>query len=248
MLKFLLVGLLLCGQVYGVGVETINLTSPGPNDVALYDPELDDIRDGLVLEYDFASGSVTYCIDQSGSYNHGTITGAKRTGGPGGSEGMYLDGGDYVDSGNAVPLQLSTGTIVAWFRTDDAGASYRGIVAKNNAWGLLVYDNILITYDWGGGGGTRTTSTLVDDNNWHQAVLTFQDGVTGGTRVYLDGELEIITTITIVNQNENVFVGTTTATAQQFTGRIGKTRIYNKILTAQEVGQLYQYDRQRFDI
>lgn len=144
----------------------------------------------------------------------------------------------YFSAGNGQSLQVNTGTVCAWFKTSDATYDYNTIVAKQSAYGLFVESGDLKGYDWGGNSAIGT-SKFVADNIWHHACLSFQSGVTNGTEIYLDGNSERTTTITVANQNEWLGIAANAASGQQFTGSIDDVRLYDRPLTATEVLALY---------
>ena len=110
------------------------------------------VTDGLVLALDAANaksypGSGTTWSDLSGNRNTGTLTnGPTFNSGNGG--GIVFDGvDDYVDCGNSSTLQINQGTISAWVKTSSPGSSFRGIITKQNNYGLFLLDGVLVTYD-----------------------------------------------------------------------------------------------------
>lgn len=148
---------------------------------------------------------------------------------------------DYIDAGNDPSIQLSTGTISAWIKTSNAGSGYRGIIVKQNAYGIFTLNNSVAFYDWGGT-GNNITSVRADDNSWHLVTLTFQSGVANGTTAYFDGAPILTARITVSNQTTNAQIGGggNPSPAQTFSGLIDDARIYNRSLSATEVQQLYQ--------
>ena len=137
-------------------------------------------------------------------------------------------------------IQLSTGTISAWIKTSNAGSGYRGIIAKQNAYGIFTFNNSVTFYDWEGNAG-KFTSVRADDNSWHLVTLTFQSGVSNGTTAYFDGAPILTARITVSNQTTNAQIGGGGGNpSQTFSGLIDDARIYNRPLSAAEVQQLYQ--------
>jgi cysteine-rich repeat protein len=147
---------------------------------------------------------------------------------------------DYVGIPNNAALQLSKGSLSAWIKTADAGSSYRSIFAKGNAYGLFLKDNVLISYDWGSA-SDRTTGVNLADNTWHHVVLSFDSGVTNGTKIYIDNVLSLTTTITVNDQliaSEIGRGGTNGGQAQLFNGLIDDVRIYNDVFVPAQVTEL----------
>jgi hypothetical protein len=149
---------------------------------------------------------------------------------------LNFDGtNDFVNCGNAASLQLSTGTIEAWVKTSNAGTGFRGIVVKNSAYGLFMNDNVLIGYSWGAT-GIITTSTSLNDNAWHHVAMSFQSGVTNGTKVYIDGVLKTTSLLTVSAQTVGLSIGAgNDGGGQNFTGNIEDVRIWSTVRTATEI-------------
>jgi len=142
---------------------------------------------------------------------------------------------DIVSCGNDSSLQISTGTIGTWFRTVDAGGSYRLLFGKTNAYGLFLKDNVLMIYDWGGTGDS-TTNINVGDGKWHFASVSFNSGITNGTNIYLDGIKVLTTTMTISNQATGLRFG---FGGQYPKAGIGSSYVFSTALTAQQISDLY---------
>ena len=149
---------------------------------------------------------------------------------------LNFDGADdYVDCGNSAALQLSTGTIETWVKTSGAGASYRGIVVKQLAYSLFLVDNVLTVYNWGSSVANSTTVNLAD-GQWHHVAMSFQSGVTNGTKVYVDGVLRTTITLTNSAQTSPLTLGAgSTTTGQNMNGTMKGTRIWNTVRTATEI-------------
>ena len=143
---------------------------------------------------------------------------------------LLLDGNGYLDCGNAASVQLGTGSIEAWVKTSNAGGSYRGVVVKQLAYSLFMQDNEAGSYDWTQawfGSGVYT-----NDGNWHHLVLSFQNGVSSGTRIYVDGVLRRIMTYSILSQDNYFTIGSGARdTSQAFSGYIDEAALYNNVLT-----------------
>lgn len=214
-------------------------------------PEI--VNNGLVLALDAGNtksypGSGTAWTDLSGNGNNGTTVGSPTFS----SSGFFTFNGtsQRVGCGNASNLQITVGSISAWFAADDTNSGYNAIITKQSAWGLFVTDNVLVAYDWGNV-AARTTGITVGNNSWNNAVMTFTE--TSGTpsnnaKIYLNG-IEILTT-TIKNsvQTVEVQLGDGGTANQFFGGKIAAASVYNRVLTAAEVLQNFNALRGRFGI
>ena len=154
---------------------------------------------------------------------------------------------DYINAGNDSSFQISSGTISAWARTSSPGGSFRGIVAKQGAYGLFYNDSVLVSYDWNTG-ATRSTGLNIADNTWKNVVMTFQSGVSNGTFIYLNGVSVLTTTITIQSQAANLFIGAEANAGQYAACNIAQVLVYNRAITASEVLQNYNTTKKRYGL
>jgi hypothetical protein len=209
------------------------------------------VTNGLVFYVDAANPR---CYPGSGTDLTDTISGigASLVGGVGFNTSNYgtftFDGSnDYINFGNSNSVKHFNGTISAWVKTSNAGGGFRGIIAKQNAWGLFYSDNVLVTYDWGAN-ATRSTGVNIADGNWKNVVMAFQSGITNGTRIYLNGSLSLTTTITWVNDAINLYGGAEFS-ASQFAACSGAIfSLHNRVLSAPEVLQNYNAARKRYGL
>jgi len=152
---------------------------------------------------------------------------------------------DYINFGNSSTLQQTSGTLSAWAKASSPGGGYRGIIAKQGAYGLFYTDSILVAYDWAAD-TPRSTGVNIADNTWKNVVLTYQSGVSNGTRIYINGVSVLTTTITVLNQTANLFGGAEANASQYAACQISSFNMYNRVLTAQEVLQNYNTTKGRF--
>lgn len=207
------------------------------------------ITSGLVLYVDAAN---TRCYSGSGFTANGLIGDINGTLVNGAGYGttnlgyFTFDGSnDYMDFGNSTPIQVSSGTMSAWVKTSSPGSSFRGIFAKQNAYGLFYLDSVLVAYDWGSA-TTRSTGVNIADGSWKNVAMTFQSGVSNGTIIYINGSSILTTTITKFNDNQNLYGGAE-VNGLQYSNCIGANfSFYNKVLSAQEILQNYNALKQRF--
>jgi hypothetical protein len=212
------------------------------------------VTNGLVLALDAADrnsypGSGTTWTDVSGNGNTGTLTNGPTFNSANGGSIVFDGTNDFINCGNASNLQITVGSIAAWVKTSSPGGGFRSIIAKQNAWGLFVADNILVTYDWGAA-ATRTTGINIADGTWKYTVLTFTETVgtpSNNAIVYLNGNA--VLTTTVKNSNQTINVQIAEANANQFlNGNIAAALIYNRTLSATEIAQNYNATKSRFGL
>jgi hypothetical protein len=209
------------------------------------------VKEGLILHVDAAV---------SRSYSGTGLTVNGLVGGIGGTlvngvgfgttdNGYFIFDGtnDYINFGNSSTLQQSTGSLSAWTKASSPGSGYRGIIAKQGAYGLFYTDSVLVAYDWVAD-TPRSTGINIADNTWKNVVLTYQSGVSNGTRIYINGVSVLTTTITIQSQVANLFGGAE-ANANQFAScQVSSFKMHNRALTASEVLQNYNASKRRYGL
>jgi len=205
---------------------------------------------GLVAHYTFE----TDASDSTGNGNDGTINGAINTAGKIGN-GLLFDGmDDYIEIPNDSTLQISDElTIAAWINPNDQMSQNR-IAAKRqgdsrNTYGLMIDNqehihfratectNLFIDF------GTTFPGTAVTQGEWSHVAATFSDSQ-DTVKIYINGSEEASTnTFTITpcaTNTEPLQIGGHTDTERWFNGSIDEVRIYNTVLSANEIQALYE--------
>ncbi|MCK4528677.1 PKD domain-containing protein, partial [candidate division WOR-3 bacterium] len=141
---------------------------------------------------------------------------------------------EYIGFGNDASLQLSQGSVIIRFKSSDAGISYRRLAVKDSVYGLYLKDNILGFYDWGGTGWNPAGTYDPTDDVEHTIVLTFNSGVSSGTKIYSDANLKLTDTMTVSAQT-NPFELSRSATTENINANIGHVAILNTIIDSDYV-------------
>ena len=208
-----------------------------------------EVTDGLIVQLDAGN---TRSYSGAGFTANGLVGGIVGTlvngvGFTSSNNGSFIFDGtnDYINFGNSSTLQQSSGSLSAWTKASSPGSGYRGIIAKQGAYGLFYTDSVLVAYDWAAD-TPRSTGINIADNTWKNVVLTYQSGVSNGTRIYINGVSVLTATITIQSQVANLFGGAE-ANANQFAScQISSFNMYSRALTAQEVLHNYNTTKGRF--
>ena len=207
------------------------------------------VSDGLSVYLDAAntrsySGSGTSSNSLVGGIGATLVNGVGFTSSNNGA--FIFDGSnDYINFGNSSAVQQSSGTLSAWAKASSPGGGYRGIIAKQGAYGLFYTDSVLVAYDWAAD-APRSTGVNIADNTWKNVVLTYQSGVSNGTRIYINGVSVLTTTITVLNQTGNLFGGAEANAGQYASCQISSFNMYNRALSATEVLQNYNATKGRY--
>jgi len=207
------------------------------------------VTNGLVMYLDAAntrsySGSGTSSNSLVGGIGATLVNGVGFTSSNNGA--FTFDGSnDYINFGNSSAVQQSSGTLSAWAKASSPGGGYRGIIAKQGAYGLFYTDSVLVAYDWAAD-APRSTGVNIADNTWKNVVLTYQSGVSNGTRIYINGVSVLTTTITVLNQTGNLFGGAEANAGQYAACQISLFNMYNRALSATEILQNYNATKGRY--
>lgn len=209
------------------------------------------VTNGLVFYIDAANPR---CYPGSGTDLTDNISGisASLVGGVGFSTSNYgtftFDGSnDNINFGNSNSVRLFNGTISAWVKATSPGAGFRGIMAKQNAYGLFYNDSVLAAYDWGAN-ATRSTGVNIADGTWKNVVMSFQSAISNGTKIYINGSSVLTTTITWVNDTQNLYGGAEVSASQYANCSGSIFSLYNRALSAAEVLQNYNAAKMRYGL
>ena len=182
--------------------------------------------------------------DRAGQGNDGTLTnGPARAPGKIG-QGLSFDGSnDYVESTSNV-LDPTSGplTASAWFKTNSITTN-QVIIAQLDGTGtgrgwLSINSTGVISSNLG---NTVTLgTTALKTNTWYHAVVTKLSGV---VTLYLDGQNDGSAARTIESATGVTRIGIGKTGLNPFNGLIDEVRVYNRVLSADEIKRLYNMGR-----
>jgi len=200
---------------------------------------------GLVAAYAFNEGSGTAVNDASGKNNRGTTSGGTTwtTGGRNGGAMTFNGTNAMVTVADSASLDLTTGlTIEAWVRAADTSAVWSTIALKERPNGMC-YGLYAKTSSSGpslqvrtGGSEPRTPNVAVPGaNTWVHVAATY-DGST--LRMYVNGGQVAGANATgaVTTSNSALRIGGNSVWGEYLSGSLDDLRIYNRALTAVEIG------------
>ncbi|MCD6108574.1 MAG: hypothetical protein J7J89_03780, partial [Thermoplasmata archaeon] len=214
-----------------------------------------DWNNSLVGYWSFDYYNSTHVFDNSTYRNNGTFQGTSfginniTTGKYG--KGLQFDGvDDYVDCGNDFTSISTEFTIELWMKTSDTTNSGTPI-----SYATTHSDNEILLYNYKSfglyiGGSNVGTGVSANDGNWHHIVWIWKSSG-GETKLYKDGDIAYSGTLQsgytinhgtdrrlIVGQEQDS-VGGGFSSSQAFNGLIDEVRIYNRVLSWEEVNASY---------
>jgi aryl-phospho-beta-D-glucosidase BglC (GH1 family) len=220
-----------------------------------------DLKEGLILHYNFDADEGASVTDQSGQGHQGTVNGAAFA--PEGRFGgaYHFDGlDDYISAGN---LGFhATGTISFWMKADTVENWRNPFTTDYAGWDDCIRFEESSSGSFMGGGhglgrGGNYTESLVP-NQWYHVVYAWDDTYVYG---FLDGALRFknphpdpdslvhpdlpltagqYKEITLNFQNVAIGNGYSTETERFWKGLVDDVRVYDRALSIGEVVDLYE--------
>ena len=221
-----------------------------PNDPSSYNI----LNKGLVAYYPF-NGNAN---DESGNGNHGN------------SVGTYLGVEDrlhqvnqalnlsagYIRVSNSPSLEMDSQTMILWVKSGSQINHPAGLISKKTSTSssysqghrglqLIAYDGkLLADADSGSAADEKAMGTIYADQKWHMYAVTANIS-TGLVTVFIDGQLsgsEVYPALSggYLRNNEPLLIGIDREDYWRLTGEVDDVRIYDRALSSNEVGQLYQ--------
>lgn len=207
---------------------------------------------------------VGYVVDKSSNDNHGIISGATyNTTGKEGNSWAFDKVNDYINIGDASILDnLAPLSVVAWVYAIDEGENDLGYVTGKVggtdgwSWGIdgtgsEVYALMFYRLTTGAALFRTSANNVVVQNTWKHVAFTWDGTVSDYTtvKIYVDGTE---TAYDGGQQNGTGGIGDddggdlcignrNTDTARTWNGRIDEVAIFNRVLTASEIKDIYTY-------
>jgi len=220
------------------------------------------VTDGLVFYIDPAykssyTGTGTTLTDLEGSNNLTLINGP--TFNSSGNGSINFDGpSDYAETESNIGISSNDSrTFEGWYYIDDTtdkniagyGSTQGGKLFDTLIWNNNGYVNVIGHYY---GGGNDTISTLpsrntINVNQWNQIVHLY-DG--SDVSIYTNGEFSNSKTLSLntTNSKLRIAAGHYAGAYNYFLGKGSTFKIYNRALSAGEVLQNYQAQKERFGL
>ncbi|MEA3225736.1 MAG: LamG-like jellyroll fold domain-containing protein, partial [Planctomycetota bacterium] len=201
-------------------------------DIAITDPS-------LVGWWKFDEGQGSMALDWSGQNSHGVLSGNPQwvVGQDGGA--LKLDGNNWIDCGTPDVLQVAQEITIACWINPTALSGDRGFVALDGSYAFKASGDHL-RFTTPGVLDHDAANAILSTGTWQHVAVTFQPDQT--VAFYINGfEIERMVA-SAVNSGAGPFRIGNNQWNQTFTGMIDDVRVYNKVLTAEEITQAMRGD------
>jgi hypothetical protein len=224
------------GDLYRLGQDTIGMSQTNKN------------TNGLVGMWSFDGADIngTNAYDRSGSGNNGTISGAVPAIGKKGQALKFNGTSDFVSVASNDNLEFGTGdfTISYWIKWSSTGAGVGGYQCSQDG-GYAGDNGVLIEYDAGARVRVYFGTTFVSGiltwaytpNIWYHHVLS-RTGT--DVKFFVNGTQLGATATSNKNIHKDTLLIGKYSGGEWLNGYLDEYRIYNRALSADEVGDLYR--------
>jgi len=206
-------------------------------------------KDALLLHLPFDKGSGTTAVDMSGDGHDGVINGAAEWIDGVHGQALVFNGTDtFVEIGLTDDLTFNAGdsfTAAVWINTTDTPDPQDGIlgdyrVSTTPFWGMILKpDGNIICYLRNGGSITITTTTPVNDGEWHHLAF-IRDTENSKARLYVDGALieEADDPTGDIDSGQSIFVGE--HLERYLKAALDDVMLFNRPLTEAEIKSIME--------
>ena len=202
-----------------------------------------------IAEVDNMNIQITYstpivAVDKSGSSHNGTMTNGPTFAIGKVGQALDFDGSDdYVDTGSEW-IGTSALTISTWIFPRTAGEGSCGNVISNLSTVLVITCGLGNVIGFSSDNqSTNPTSAAIFPSRYKTWIHVAVTRTSSGTaNIYVDGSLSGTanqSSGTPIAGSANVYIGNRSGADQTFDGLIDDVRVYNRVLTATEIKQLY---------
>jgi hypothetical protein len=193
---------------------------------------------GLIAWWTLDEGTGTTVHDAGGNGLDGTFQGNPKWVEGVANGAVDFDGSSSIDFGTTPKLQLTTGiTIACWIKPASFGGE-RGFCGRDGEYAFKSSGTQLRFTTPGILDHTGTTTTL-QAGKWQHVAATFKPGQPEGLVFYIDGIEAQKLTASAMNAGTGPFRIGTNQWSEAYIGAIDEMRIYDRVLTAAQIKEVY---------
>jgi len=176
----------------------------------------------------------TTAVDWSGHGNHGTFEGDPQWVPGYDGAALELDGSNWVDYGTPPDLVITEAiSITCWINPAELSGD-RGFVALDGGYALKSSSDHL-RFTTPGILDHDGLNTILETGTWQHIAATFQPEQSGGLVFYINGAETERMVSSALNAGTGSFLIGNNQWNQTYTGLIDNVRVYNKVLTQEEI-------------
>ncbi len=203
-------------------------------DIAITDPS-------LVGWWKLDEGSGMTAVDWSGHNNNGTFVGEPQWAAGQDGDALEFDGDDWVDCGSNSELDITEAISIACWVNPAGLSGDNAFAGRNGAYAIKASSDHL-RFTTPGVLDHDGFSTILQTNTWQHVAVTFQPDQNNGLVFYLNGVETERMTSSALNSGAGPFLIGNNQWSQFYEGMIDDVRVYNKVLTAEEIQQAMRGD------
>tara|TARA_R110001583_G_scaffold2725_35_gene19244 strand:+ start:2731 stop:3417 length:687 start_codon:yes stop_codon:yes gene_type:complete len=162
------------------------------------------------------------------------------------SSSFTFDGTDdqiIIPYNPILDVASSSHSLSFWMKTSSGGTKVIMEKGRGDELAAFIISNKIY---WGGNWSYYGGTTVVNNGNWYS--ITFVADGTSST-IYIDGSSVATKTVALPSTNTEPFtIGTDANGANDYTGDISNIKIYNRALSASDVLQNYNAQKDRFGL
>ena len=202
-------------------------------------------EDGLILHWKLDEITGIVAPDSSDSHYQGSVVGARWNPDGGMLAGaLEFDGFDnYVETDPTVFMGVTGSaprTCTAWIKTNQVSGgimTWGSLSVDTRGWLIWIDETGVLRVDVGGGHVLGTT--VLNNDRWHHVAVTSDGSTTDKVALYVDGKIEPIGEVVTQSVNTSAVtsmkLGEYDSTEKVFEGLIDDVRIYDRVLSMQEI-------------
>ncbi len=220
------------------------------NSISFADP---NIVDGLIGYWKFDEGVGSIAHDSSGNNNHGNIIGSSWVPGLYGYAFNFDGNDDYI----VVPYTATLNdyppiSVSCWFKFFEFDSNAIIIANKGETWCISINDNHQLEFEGFNSYIHHVTNQILDTDQWYHLVFTYDgnqvkvffNGVEDFNEIIGPTSLYDAYPLILGGNSPNPYAIGTDGKPYLFTGMLDEFRIYNRVLSQEDIQFLYNEPNQ----
>lgn len=188
-------------------------------------------------------------VDRTSNSNHGELVNGPTFNAANQGSIVFDGSNDYILVNSNTSILSSTAyTKIAWFYPTSLATNNNIISGTNSAQhAFWLAGGNKLNAGHNGNWSTVVSTSTISINNWYFGAVTFS--TTSGWNLYFNGvsESTSVSTTTFTGDGR-IQIGAYEPAGNPFTGRIANVLVYNRVLTATEISQIYNTTKSRFGL